>query len=180
MIKLIKNFFKSKKKEVKHSAWQLDFTEIMREKKQGEKPCITVTTICGLVLNATLCVFDNREEWNHTGIINDEMSDYEAIGAYMAFFLFNGFEAEFSPKLTFNYLNRYCHEEIERNFIDYYIHIANYHNIEFSLKNLSEFDLFDAFMDIGGVASNAERLNLRVHHNPFKQPYHDIWINSFG
>ncbi len=178
--KLIKKFTRSPKKEAKKNpAWQLDFTEILRSKKQSEKPCITVTTISGLVFNATVCIHDNRIEWNNTGITNEKMSDSEAIGAYIAFFLFNGFEEIFSPKLTLNYLNRYCHEEIERNFVDYYIHIANYNDIKYSLENLARFDQFNAFMDIGGVAADAERLNLRIHHNPFKQPFYDIWRNNF-
>lgn len=136
-----------------------------------EKPLITVSTICQLVLQSTADSYDAREDGIKSGLITSEMDKVEAISALLAFYVSSGFEKKFSPLLTLSFLNNYCLDEIKEKFIFYYEKCCS--NLEENLFN-QDFK-YDAIMDIEALSKNGLRLNLKAKNNPFKEPYRSIW-----
>lgn len=183
MLKVIKSIFSSKQATVtkkQNIANQCDFREIFRPKKQSEKPCITVTTITALVLQATADSYDARDQGIKAGLIMPEMNDMEAIACPLAFYVFQGFEERFSPKLTLSFLDNYCLEEIQQYFMLYYIKIANHFGVNFTKNNFANYHQVEAIMDIEGISKDGDRLNLKAKNNPFKEPYRSVWIKNLS
>ena len=159
-----------------------DFKEILRPKKQSEKPFITPSTIVFLLLQATVDTYGARDEWVKTGLITPEMGDMEAIALQLALYVFSGFEEKFSPKLTLSFLDNYCIDAIKESFMFYYIAYANHFGVEYSASDFDNFHQFDVMMSIADLAKEKHRFNINItaKHNPFKDPFRTIWIENLS
>ena len=159
-----------------------DFKEILRPKKQSEKPFIIPSTIVFLLLQATVDIYDARDEWVKTGLIIPEMSDMEAIALQLALYVFSGFEEKYSPKFTLSFLDNYCIDTIKENFMFYYIAYANHFGVEYSASDFDNFHQFDVMMSIADLAKEKHRFNINItaKHNPFREPFRTVWIENLS
>lgn len=183
MMEFIKNILNptnDKQTSNENMANQCDYEEILRPKQQSEKPCITVTTITQLVMQSTVDAYDSRNEGIKVGLITPEMNDMEAIAAPLSFYVFSGFEENFSPKLTLSFLDNYCLDEIKERFIFHYMKFASRSEVCFGINDFDSHGRITAITDIEGLARRGHECNLTVHHNPFKDPYRSIWIKNLS
>ncbi|WP_265658549.1 hypothetical protein [Francisella philomiragia] len=175
------NWLKKKKvkKTIDSNTSLIDFGEILRPKTKDEKKQIlNVTAMSQLLLQSNLDAYESRDLGIQSGLIQEGMTDFEAIACPLAYYIFSGYEEKYSPFLATKFLLNYCKEEILIEFVHFYTQFAKLDPEKF-IQGMKEYR-HDAIMDIEAVAKMGTKLGLKKSTpNPYNENYSKIWNKSF-